>query len=276
MADIQIVVAAANFAHSFPLQMLSYMQAALKPGQSIIQCSTTGMADSERDRLEKILDKSAPAALIGVAVKPDAATIDKYIKAGAPVVLIDEEINGASTVTTDNYAGGYLAGEYLAKLGRKKIAAVSGRMHVEGGYNAMMRISGMVRALAENGLTLPEGGLIEVVSYSYNDGVEAMARFLDEKRGIDAVFCAAGDMCALGMLKTARERGVKIPEDIALIGYDDADAARTSKPALTTIKQPLEKMAIAALEMAVNERTEVLMKPKKMVFNPELIKRASA
>ena len=169
-----------------------------------------------------------------------------------------------------------MAGDYLAKLGRKRIAAVSGRMHVEGGYNAMMRVSGMVRALAENGLTLPEGGLIEVISYSYNDGVEAMAKFLDEKRGIDAIFCAAGDMCALGMLKTARERGIKIPEDIAVIGYDDLDAARTSRPALTTIKQPLEKMAIAALNMAVVERTEILMKPKKIVFNPELIKRASA
>ena len=276
MADIQIVVAAANFAHTFPMQMMTYIQGGLKPGQNIIQCSTAGMADSERDRLEKILDKSAPAALIGICVKPDAGTIEKYVKSGAPVVLIDEEIAGASTVTTDSYAGGYMAGDYLAKLGRKKIAAVCGRMHVEGGYNAMMRVSGMVRALAENGLTLPEGGLIEVVSYSYNDGVEAMGRFLDEKRGIDAVFCAAGDMCALGMLKTARERGVKVPEEIAIIGYDDLDAARTSRPALTTIKQPLEKMALAALSMATVEKTELLMKPKKNVFNPELIKRASA
>lgn len=276
MADIQVVIAAANFAHTFPMQMLSYIQSALKPGQSIIQCSTTGMADSERDRLEKILDKSAPAALIGICVKPDIATIDRYIKAGSPVVLIDEEANGASTVTTDNYAGGFMAGDYLAKIGRKKIAAVSGRMHVDGGYNAMMRISGMVRALAENGLTLPEGGLIEVVSYSYNDGVEAMLKFIDEKSGIDAIFCGAGDMCALGMLKAARERGIKIPEDIAIIGYDDLNAARTSRPALTTIKQPLEKMAIAALDMAISEKTEILMKPKKIVFNPELIKRATA
>ena len=276
MPEIQIVVAAANFAHTFPARMLTYIQAALKPGQSIIQCSTSGLVDSEKDRLEKILIKSGPAALIGICVKPDIATVKKYVNAGSPVVLIDEEIAGASTVTTDNHAGGYMAGDYLAKTGRKKIAVVAGRMHVDGGYNAMTRVAGMVKALEDNSLSLPEGGLIEVVSYSYNDGVEAMAKFIDEKRGIDAVFCAAGDMCALGMLKTARERGIKIPEDIAIIGYDDLDTARTSKPALTTIKQPLENMAIAALNMAINERTELLIKPKKVIFNPELIKRASA
>jgi DNA-binding LacI/PurR family transcriptional regulator len=276
MADIQIAVAAANFSHTFPMQMLSFIQAALKPGESIIQCSTAGMADSEKDRLERILEKQSPAALIGISVKPDVDTVAKYIKAGSPVILIDEEVAGTSTVTTDNYSGGYMAGDYLAKKGRKKIGAVSGRMHVEGGYNAMMRVSGMVRALAENGLTLAEGGLIEVISYSYNDGVEAMAKLIDDKTGVDAIFCAAGDMCALGMLRTARERGIRIPEDIAIIGYDDLDAARTSKPALTTIKQPLEMMAIAALEMALNQRAEILIRPKKSVFNPELVIRNSA
>ena len=81
------------------------------------------MADSEKDRLEKILDKNAPAALIGICIKPDAATVKKYLDAGAPVILIDEEMEGASTVTTDNFTGGFLAGEHLAKSGRKKIGS---------------------------------------------------------------------------------------------------------------------------------------------------------
>jgi DNA-binding LacI/PurR family transcriptional regulator len=275
MDEIKIAVAAANFSHAFPAQMISCLQGSVKPGQSIIQCSTAGMADSEKDRLEKILEKNSPAALIGICIKPDAATVEKYLKAGAPVILIDEEMEGASTVTTDNFAGGYIAGEYLAGSGRKKIAVVSGRMRIEGGFNAIQRVSGFVKALADNGLTMPEGGAKEVVSYSYNDGVEAMAGFINEKREIDGIFCAAGDMCALGMLKTARERSVSVPADIAIIGYDDIDVAKTSRPALTTIKQPIEKMAAAAYELALAGRNSA-GRPQKVVFTPELVKRASA
>ncbi len=276
MADIQIAVAAANFAHTYPSQMCNFIQSNLRPGQTLIQCSTAGMADTEKDRLEKILEKSQPSALIGICIKPDPRTIAAYNAAKVPVILIDEEIAGTSTVTTDNFMGGFMAGDYLAKKGRKHIAVVCGRMRIEGGYNAIQRVSGCVKALAENGLTLPEGGIVEVVSYSYNDGVEAMAKLLDEKRGIDAIFCAAGDMCAVGLLKTARERGIRIPEDIAIIGYDDIDVARTSKPPLTTIKQPEEQIAGTAYRMATEEKIEILMKPKKIVFNPELIIRLSA
>jgi DNA-binding LacI/PurR family transcriptional regulator len=276
MADIQIAVAAANFAHTFPAQMMTYLHGNLRPGQSIIQCSTAGMADTAKDRLEKMLEKSRPAALIGICIKPDEATVAAYKAAGVPVVLIDEEIPGASTVTTDNFMGGYIAGDYLAKKGKKNIAVVSGRMRVEGGYNAIQRVTGLIKALADNGLTLPEGGLIEVISYSYNDGIESMAKFLDEKRKIDAVFCAAGDMCAVGLMKTARERGVKIPDDLSVIGYDDIDVAATSRPPLTTIRQPIDQIAATAIQMAIVEKTEILMNPKKIVFNPELVVRATA
>ena len=275
MDDYKIAVAAANFSHAFPSQMLFMLQSSLGAGQTIIQCSTAGMADSEKDRLDKILEKNSPSALIGICIKPDASTVEKYTSAGAPVILIDEEAAGASTVTTDNFSGGYIAGEYLAKSGKKKIGVVSGRMRIEGGFNAMQRVSGFIKALADNGLTMPEGGLIEVVNYSYNDGAEAMAKFLDDKTGLDGIFCAAGDMCALGMLKTARERGVNIPVNCAIVGYDDIDVARTSKPALTTIRQPIDRMAAAAFELAAGGRGSAA-KPQKITFNPEIVKRASA
>lgn len=275
MDEIKIAVAAANFSHTFPSQMIACLQDSLKPGQSIIQCSTAGMADSEKDRLEKVLERDSPAALIGIGIKPAVSTIEKYVKAGAPVILIDEEMEGASTVTTDNFAGGFLAGDHLAKSGRTKIGIVSGRMRIEGGFNAMQRVSGFIKALADNGLTMPEGGAKEVINYSYNDGVEAMAGFLDEKREIDGIFCAAGDMCALGMLKTARERGINVPAGISIIGYDDIEVARTSRPALTTVKQPIEKMAAAAYEIALSGRASA-ERPQKVVFTPELVIRASA
>jgi LacI family transcriptional regulator len=256
--------------------MLAHLQGNLTIGQSILQCSTSGVAGTSGDRLERMLEKSKPAALIGICIKLEFDTIAAYKAAGVPVVLIDEEMEGASMVTTDNFMGGYIAGDHLAKAGRKKIGVVSGRMRVDGGYNAMQRVSGFIKAIADNGLTLPEGGLIEVISYSYNDGIESMTKFLDEKRDINAVFCAAGDMCAVGMLKVLRERGCSVPEQMALVGYDDLDVSKTSRPPLTTIKQPIDRIAASALQLVIEEKTEVLLKPKRIIFNPELVVRGTA
>jgi len=95
-------------------------------------------------------------------------------------------------------------------------------------------------------------------------------------KNLDAVFCAAGDNCALGLLTVAKERGMQIPKDIAIMGFDDVLAARVSTPPLTTVKQPIEKMAEAAYKMAVVHRDEILQKPQKVIFEPELVVRQSA
>jgi LacI family transcriptional regulator len=95
-------------------------------------------------------------------------------------------------------------------------------------------------------------------------------------KGVDAIFCAAGDNCALGLLSVAREQGVRIPEDIAIMGFDDLLIAQLSTPKLTTIRQPLNEMAEAAYKLAVVHRNEILRKPQRMMFKPELVVRQSA
>ncbi len=110
--------------------------------------------------------------------------------------------------------------------------------------------------------------------YSREDGVDAMPKLLDA--GVDAIFCAAGDNCALGLITVAKERKVRIPEEIAIVGFDDLLIAQISTPKLTTIKQPLLEIAEAAYKMAVTQRNEILHKPQKIVFKPELVVRQSA
>jgi LacI family transcriptional regulator len=115
---------------------------------------------------------------------------------------------------------------------------------------------------------------VEVANYSRDDGLEVMPKLLD--MGIDAVFCAAGDSCALGLMSAAKEQGKRIPEDVSIVGFDDLLVARLSTPTLTTIKQPLEKIAEATYKMIVIDRDEILLRPRKLVFNPELVIRQSA
>jgi DNA-binding LacI/PurR family transcriptional regulator len=94
--------------------------------------------------------------------------------------------------------------------------------------------------------------------------------------GVDAIFCMADDNCALGLMSVAKEKGVKIPDEIAIMGFDDLLIAQLSTPSLTTIKQPLEKIAETAYRMAVVHRNEILHKSQRIVFNPELVIRNSA
>jgi len=272
----KIAVAAANFAHVFPAQMLMDIEANMAPGYGIIRVMTAGMQDQEHDRLLKVLEREDPCALIGVCIAPDRETISAYRAKGVPVILIDEMAEGANTITTDNYAGGYLAGDYLAASGKKKVGLVTGRMNVEGGYNSKQRAAGFERALKDRGISLPAEYITEVISYSFNEGAKAMADYRSKEISLDAVFCAAGDMCALGILKASRELGVKIPFDMSLIGYDDIDKAQISKPALTTIRQPIIEMAKKAVEMAITDPEKTAASPQRIMLKPELVRRESA
>lgn len=272
----EITVAAANFSHIFPLQVFKYIETAAAKAYEIRQLSTFGMADSETDKLKRLLEKNRPAGLICISIAPPRDVLEWYRESGVPVVLIDELVEGFTTVTTDNMAGGQIAADYLIKTGRKKAAVISGRLNVEGSYNAQQRFAGFKRVLSSYGIKFADENLAEVINYAYNEGTESFNRFMRDKRDIDAVFCAAGDMCALGVIKSAREHKVPIPEQVALVGYDDIEAARTSKPTLTTIRQPIEQMAQKAFEMIVNEKDSLLMQGKKVMFKPELVKRESA
>jgi LacI family transcriptional regulator len=110
--------------------------------------------------------------------------------------------------------------------------------------------------------------------YSREDGIEVMPKLLT--MGVDAIFCAAGDNCAQGLLTEARDRGTRVPFDVAIVGFDDLPIARLLTPTLTTIKQPLEEMAEAAYNMIVTHRDAILRNPQKAIFNPELVIRQSA
>ncbi|MFC1569788.1 LacI family DNA-binding transcriptional regulator [bacterium] len=269
----KIVIAAPTFYSMFQAEICKQIKKWLKSEESSLR-SMTDDADEQKKRLMFTLTQTKPSALITISIQPDEETVAAYNDANIPIVLIDEETDGVSTITTNNFLGGRLAGEFLMSKGKNKIAIVSGRTQVKGGYNAKQRLMGFQQALSAGGQSISPERTIEVDHYSREDGIEVMPKLLSID--LDAIFCAAGDNCALGLLTIAKQQGVRIPEDIAIVGFDDLLAARVSNPALTTIKQPLEKMAESAYKMAVTQRDEILRKPQKTIFDPELIERQSA
>jgi LacI family transcriptional regulator len=271
--ETKVVVAVPTFQSAILIAMSDHLKKLLKPEEIVLR-SVTDEAGVQKDHLKRVLTQVKPTALIAMDIRPDAETIAAYTVADVPIVLLDEEASGVSTIATDNCMGGRIAGEYLISKGRKKIAIVSGRTQVKGGYNAEQRLKGFQQALNAGRLSIPPRCMIEVPHYSREDGIEVMPKLLDA--GVDAIFCAAGDNCALGLITVAKARKVRIPEDIAIVGFDDLLIAQISTPKLTTIRQPLMEIAEAAYKMAVTQRDEILRKPQKIIFKPELVVRQSA
>jgi LacI family transcriptional regulator len=271
--EIKVVIAAPNFGSAIQISMIANFRKIFKTEEMALR-SATDDTEKQMECLNQVLIQNKPTALIAMDIRPDSGTVSTYRAANVPIVLFDEEAAGVSTIAIDNVKGGRIAGEYLVSKGRKKIAIVTGRTHVKGGYNAELRLKGFQQALRAKGLSIPQGCMMEVLHYSREDGVEIMPKLLT--LGVDAIFCAAGDNCAQGLLNVARDRVVRVPEDVAIVGFDDLPIARLSTPTLTTIRQPLMEMAEAAYTMVVIQRDEILRNPQNSIFNPELVIRKSA
>jgi len=269
----KVVIVAPTFGSALQISLVRNIRKFFAPEEIALR-SATDDTDKQIECLNKILTQNKPTALIAMDIRPDFTVISTYNEANVPIILIDEEAAGVSTIAIDNIMGGYIAGKYLVSKGKKNIAIVSGRTKVKGGYNAELRLNGFQQALKAKGLSIPGGCMMEVMHYSREDGIEVMPKLL--ALGVDAIFCAAGDNCAHGLLIEARNRGVRIPSEVAIVGFDDLPIARLSTPTLTTIKQPLEEMAEAVFKMIVTHRAAILREPQKAIFNPELVIRQSA
>jgi len=275
--SIKVVLTAPYFGSLFQIAILEHFKKLLSSENLSFRSSTNDL-NKQSDSLKKLLIDNKPTVMIAISMCPNPDIISLYKSNNVPIILLDGETQGASTIATDNYTGGHIAAEYLISKGRKKIAIVNGRPHAVGGfagnYCARLRLNGFSDALKQKGLSIPAGCNIEVPNYSREDGVAAMPKLIDI--GVDAIFCAAADNTAVGLLSEAKERGTRIPEDIAIIGFDDLPIALLSTPTLTTIRQPMKEIVEAAYKMATTQRDEILKNPKKVLFKPELIIRQSA
>ncbi len=278
MGEVRIALATINMSPHFPGAIYKRIQNLLKPGESIDDSLTYSLSGGiSRYRLEHLLEgEPKPIAFIGIVVRPQPEVMAAFQAIRAPVILIDESAPGATTVSVDNTMGGYLAGAHLAKLGRRRMLVVEARVNADGDMCCIERLAGFKKALADHGLALAPDHVITCSDYSRKVGAEAMNQVVERFKGVDAIFCSAADQTAVGMLTAARDRGVRIPEDIAVVGFDDLPFAATASPPLTTVRQPLDDMAEAAYRMATVETSDVFEKPRVVKLKPELVVRQSA
>ncbi|WP_034623294.1 LacI family DNA-binding transcriptional regulator [Cellulomonas sp. URHE0023] len=168
---------------------------------------------------------------------------------GIPVVAVDPHTGptGMPTVDSDNLGGAVLATEHLLNLGHRRIAFLGGRPDLE---SARLREAGFRQAMAAAGVPVDES-LVRVGGYRRETADEPARVLLDRPDPPTALF-AANDLSAIQVLAVARERGLSVPADLSVIGFDNVPESVLASPALTTINQPLQRMGAEALRLLVD------------------------
>lgn len=159
------------------------------------------------------------------------------------VVMKGGDDDRYSTITVDNEGGAALATRHLLALGRRHLAHVGGPSHL---LESHLRLAGWRRAQAEAGVT-PGPAAVQHGDWSAQSGIAAFEALLDAVPGIDGVF-AANDQMALGVLHVCHRRGHKVPEEIAVIGFDGIPEGEAFTPSLSTVRQPLAELGQLAVD----------------------------
>ncbi|MDD2927698.1 MAG: LacI family DNA-binding transcriptional regulator [Candidatus Omnitrophica bacterium] len=199
--------------------------------------------------------------------------IEEAIKTDLPCVVINNYVEDlpVSCIAIDNSGGAKNAVNYLINLGHKKIAHISGDITTQA---AAKRLQGYVEALKENGIAIKEEYILKT-DYSRGQARGAAEKLFKMPDGPSAVFVASDSM-ALEVMAVARELGKNIPADLSLIGFDDNPSGLYGPVALTTVRQPLIKMAeegVKELNRLMSAKKGAL--PKKIVLETELVVRES-
>ncbi|MEU9444451.1 LacI family DNA-binding transcriptional regulator [Streptomyces sp. NPDC048304] len=268
--DGQIDFAARVFADPFFGRVVAGVVSYLRPHS---MHPVLMFAESAKDRhevLSYLRQGRADGALV-VSTHPDDPLPALLAGAHLPAVLFARPARAVplSYVDLAHRDGGRLAAEHLLARGCRTPATICGPLDVAAGQE---RLAGFRDALARHGhpyAPAAEGG------FTRDSGLTAMARLLADHPDIDGVF-AANDLMAQGACQLLRERGKRIPEDVAVVGFDDSSAAVTCQPRLTTVRQPVEAMAARMAGLLDEHVRQVRREPTSVVFDPELVIRDSA
>jgi LacI family transcriptional regulator, galactose operon repressor len=204
--------------------------------------------------------------------EPDEPELRKLVKSGTPIVGVDLPLTGqrATFVASDNVGGGQLAVEHLYRLGHRRIATIAGIPHTK---PATDRVLGYRQALHELGL--PERPEYEAPGDFYMDSGEASMRTLLSLPEPPTAVFAASDLMAVGAIKALNRAGLRCPDDVAVVGFDDIQLAELVSPPLTTIRQDKRALGGAAAHSLVQMIEDTTAPPPETTLPVELVVRGS-
>ncbi|MEX0720745.1 MAG: LacI family DNA-binding transcriptional regulator [Balneolaceae bacterium] len=234
-------------------------------------CNTNEDSEKEKFFLNSMLSEKVSGVIV-VPSTGNADFLEKLVNEGFPMVMVDRKPKNLNidSVSLNNEAGGYLATKRLIDNGHERIAIICG---IEGLSNTEDRLQGYKNALNDAGIPVFKE-LIVHGNYIESGGRNAMKELLSLAVPPTAIF-STNNLMTLGCIKELYERKVSIPDEMALIGFDDSTWAEALIPPLTTVKQPGHELGVNAAELLIKKLNNGSSSTMDIVLNPELVIRES-
>lgn len=247
--------------------------AAAESGNAVVLGNSGHDAVREMHYIDLFEEQRVQGVLIS-PVTDISARLQALTERGTKVILVDSPSTEGkfSSVSLDDVSGGYLATKHLLDMGRRRIAYVAGQRHF---HQITDRLAGAQQAVSEvPGASLEVLQASDLTVLAGREVGDALVQRPREELP-DGLFCG-NDLLALGVMQSLTMLGtLRIPEDVALVGYDDIDFAASAVVPLTSIRQPTELIGRTAVELLVEQLESPSAAPRSVVFKPELVVRAS-
>lgn len=241
-------------------------------GYSLILCNTNGDLEREKFYTEVLLAKQVDGVIF-VAAGDETESLLQLVNRKLPMVVVDRYFGDlpVDIVLTNNYLGGYNATRHLIEQGHRRIAVICGPSNVTPSAD---RVRGYRSAMQDSGLEVDEE-LVAAGNFDSESGLKCARQLLDVKTPPTAIF-ACNDLMAIGAVRAVSENGLRIPEDMALVGFDNIELASYTVPALTTIDQREGLLGKTAGEMLIERIQTPSKEHHRVVIDNQLIIRESS
>lgn len=254
----------------FTLIVQAAEDVAWRAGYHVILCDTRAELEREREYLEDMVEFQVEGVLVAPVSDRSNSNLRMLARNNTPYVLIDRSIAGfeADLVQGDSVAGARLIVDHLVALGQRRIAAITETLEVS---TSRERLQGYRDALAAAGIQQRDEYVVEASATDPRGGYEAALRLFDLPQPPTAIF-AVNNIVAVGVVEAARERGVDIPAELALVCFDDIEHVSRLYPFLTVMAQPAETFGTLSAQLLldriagrVRERRRVVVLPADLV-----------
>ena len=255
----------------FPALVREIQLLAHQHGRTLLLCNTGGSPEVELEYLEILASRRIEGVLtMGLGISTDL--VRQYLQGGMRFVALDRPSAAPEilSVQADHRQGGLLATLHLTSMGHRRIGYVSGPLNLS---VARERLEGHREALRQSGLA-PDPRWEVAGDFSEASGYDGAKKLLGRALGLTAL-AGANDLMALGAIAALRERGLEVPADVSVVGFDDIELGRYAVPTLTTVRQPLAALARAAVELLIGSLGADGAVPQPGLMPVEMVVRGS-
>ncbi|HTR71795.1 MAG TPA: substrate-binding domain-containing protein, partial [Mycobacteriales bacterium] len=241
-------------------------------GYTPLIANTDNDAERERVAYEAMSARQVDGFIAATAVR-DHWLLEDRASRGAKVVLVNRRVDSDAipAVVGDDHEGVRLAVEHLAALGHRRIAHLGGSQAL---YTGWSRHSGFRDAMRSGDLALDDDLIVFSDTFTEREGARCCGQLLDRRRDFTAIV-AGNDLLALGCYDALEERGLRCPEDVSVVGYNDMPFVDRFRPPLTTVRVPHYELGATAAELMLEQLQEIQALPRQLRLSPELVVRGS-